>query len=47
MDEIHSTKHMDMLYLEFIECLARIADKAIYNNFADFPAENDKNNLSS
>ena len=30
---------MDMIYLEFVECLARIADKAIHHNTVDFPVE--------
>ena len=39
VNEIHSTKHMDMIYLEFVECLARVADKAIHHNTIDFPVE--------
>ena len=39
VDEIRSTRHMDMIYLEFVECLARIADKAIHHNTVDFPVE--------
>ena len=43
VDEIHSTRHMDMQWLEFVECLSRIADKAVHHNFVDFPVETTKN----
>ena len=33
---------MDMQYIEFVECLARIADKAVQPNFVDFPVEVEK-----
>ena len=29
MDEINKTRHMDMQFIEFVEALARIADKAM------------------
>lgn len=29
VDEIHSTRHMDMRFIEFVEALARVADKAV------------------
>ena len=42
VDEIRSTRHIDMSYIEFLECLARIADKAVHPNFSEFPIELDK-----
>ena len=41
IDEIYSTKHLEMQYIEFVECLARIADKAVHKNTVDFPIELD------
>lgn len=32
MDEINQTRHMDMRFIEFVEALARVADKAIHHN---------------
>jgi len=48
IDEIQSTRHMDMRFIEFVECLSRIADKAIHHNTVEFPvqrgdAQNQKN----
>ena len=37
IDEINSTRHMDMRFIEFVEALARIADKAVHHNFVEFP----------
>ena len=37
IDEINHTKHMDMKFIEFVEALARVADKAVNHNFVDFP----------
>lgn len=31
VDEIYSNKHMDMRFIEFVEALARVADKALGN----------------
>jgi len=39
MDEINKTRHMDMQFIEFIEALARIADKAVSSNFVEFPVD--------
>lgn len=39
VDEIQSTRHMDMRFIEFVECLARIADKAIHHNTVEFPIQ--------
>ena len=43
IDEIHTTKHMDMVFIEFVECIARIADKAIHHNTVEFPIEQSQN----
>jgi len=37
VDEIQTTRHMDMRFIEFVECLSRIADKAIHHGTAEFP----------
>ena len=29
VDEIHNTRHMDMRFIEFVEAIARVADKAM------------------
>ena len=39
VNEITTTRHMDMHFIEFVEALARIADKAINNNTVEFPLE--------
>lgn len=31
VDEIYSNSHMDMKFIEFVEALARVADKALRN----------------
>jgi len=36
VDEIHNTRHMDMRFIEFVECLARVADKAINKKTQEF-----------
>jgi hypothetical protein len=36
VDEIHSTRHMDMRFIEFVEALARVADKAITRSTQEF-----------
>ena len=36
VDEIHSTRHMDMKFIEFVETLARIADKAVTRKTQEF-----------
>ena len=42
IDEIRSTRHIDMAFIEFVECLARIADKAVHPNFAELQTEVEK-----
>ena len=42
MDEINKTRHMDMQFIEFVEALARIADKAVTHNMVEFPIERSK-----
>ena len=42
MDEINKTRHMDMQFIEFVEALARIADKAMHHNTVEFPIERSK-----
>ena len=43
VDEIHNTRHMDMRFIEYVEVLARVADKAITRKTQEFvgrdPAE--------
>lgn len=29
VDEIHNTRHMDMRFIEFVEAISRVADKAM------------------
>ena len=36
VDEIHKTRHMDMRFIEFVELLARVADKAITRKTQEF-----------
>jgi len=36
VDEIHSTRHMDMRFIEFVESIARVADKAITRSTQEF-----------
>ena len=42
MDEINKTRHMDMQFIEFVEALSRIADKAMHHNTVEFPIERNK-----
>ena len=39
MDEINKVRHMDMQFIEFVEALARIADKAVTHNTVEFPVD--------
>ena len=39
VDEITSVRHLDMRFIEFVEGLARIADKAITHYSVEFPVE--------
>ena len=39
IDEIKSTRHMDMRFNEFVEALARIADKAVHHSLVEFPTK--------
>lgn len=39
MDEINHTRHMDMRFIEFVEALARIADKAVGAKTVEFPID--------
>ena len=39
IDEIHSTRHMDMRFNEFVEAFARIADKAVHRSLVEFPTK--------
>lgn len=39
MDEINKTRHMDMIFIEFVEALARIADKAVNHSTVEFPVD--------
>ena len=36
VDEIHHTRHMDMRFIEYVEALARVADKAITRRTQEF-----------
>ena len=36
VDEIHNTRHMDMRFIEYVEALARVADKAITRKTQEF-----------
>ena len=42
LDEINSTRHMDMRFNEFVEALARVADKAIHRDTQEFPVDRDR-----
>ena len=42
VDEIHSTKHMDMKFYEFVECIARVADKSIDTEINEFEYESNR-----
>jgi len=42
VDEIFQTKHMDMTFLEFVEAVARIADKAVNHKTIEFPVDRDR-----